>query len=135
MKVIGATREQLDSALAQVNVHFHDNITFRSIEERKPMRNGNPVFLLTLGVKDSHEIGSRRSPRDWARMAHACWHAYGTLMDVLPAGTRIYTSTWLYPGDKWHDFPIAQNPVVMCSHACNCMEWNTGGVLPFPVNV
>jgi len=136
MKIIGATKEQLEAALAHVNEYFHDNITL-NLDERKPQRGGVPVFMVTLGVKDSKEIGSsRRNGRQgqWKRLAHACWHAYGVFFDCLPAGTRVFTHSWITPGAKWVDFEVQRNPTLMASHACNCMEWNNGGVLPFPVN-
>jgi hypothetical protein len=54
----------------------------------------------------------------------------------LPKGTeiRIGQGTVVHPGSKWVDFEVQINPTLMASHACNCMDWNMGGVLPFPVN-
>lgn len=137
MKIIGASREQLEAALVTVNSHFHDNVRFAGIEQRQARRDGREVFLVTLTVNDSDEIGSaRRNGRhgEWKRLAHACWHVHGTFFDALPVGTEIRTGVAFHAGDKWADFPVMLNPVLKASHACNCMEWNTGGVLPFPVN-
>ena len=139
MKIIGASKEQIEAALAHVNTHFMGNIVFKDVEQRKIRRDGREVFLVTIKVKDSNEIGSgRRNGRrgQWRRCAHACWHAHGTFFDALPKGTeiRIGQGTVVHPGSKWVDYEVQINPTLMASHACNCMDWNMGGVLPFPVN-
>lgn len=140
MKIIGASREQIESALAHANQYFHGNLMFAGIDQRKTRRDGREVFNVTLKVLDSKEIGScRRNGRQgqWKRLAKACWHAHGVFFDSLPAGTelRIGSDTKFMAGDKWQDFEVQWNPTLMASHACNCMDWNTSGVLPFPVNV
>jgi hypothetical protein len=141
MKIIGATREQIEAALEHVNKAFHDNIAFAGIEERQTRRDGRRVFLVTLKTLNSNEIGSgrRNGPNGlWRRLAKACWHAHGTFFDALPEGTDIVVGqgTVIHPGDKWVDSKIQNYPaILMASHACNCMEWNTSGVLPFEVNV
>ncbi len=137
MKIIGASREQIEEALARTNEHMHGNIRFKDIRQEKTRRDGREVFRLTLTVHDTKEIGSRRAPETWARIPAACWHAYGLFMDSLPAGTEIRsTNATMHAGDKWQDYNIgSQARPCMASRACNCMDWNTSGVLPFPVNV
>ena len=77
MKIVGASRAQIEGALARANKHFHDNLCFANIEQRKTMRDGREVHLVTLKVIDSHEIGSGRRDHAglWIRLAKACWHA------------------------------------------------------------
>lgn len=134
-----AGEESIKTALAHANEYFHDNLIFKGIEKQKTRRDKREVFKVTLTVKDSKEIGSRRSPHDFKRIAAACWHAHGVFFDSLPSGTEIrigWTGMVMQSGEPWKDYNIGSqvNPC-MASDACNCSEWNTSGVMPFPVNV
>ncbi len=135
MLIIGKLTEiDVRHALETANKHFADNIRFKTFAHVKTMRNGCNVFTVTLTVQDVNAIGARRN--DTRKVHAACWHAHGTLFDALPEGTEIRScQTVMHAGDKWHDFNMGSiaRPL-MASHACNCMEWNTSGVLPFPVN-
>ena len=138
MHIIGATKQEIEAALETTNGYFEGNIMFKTMEYLRKSRQGKEVFTLTLTVKDSNEIGSRRS-EDGRRIAAACWHAHGVFFDSLPAGTEIRTTrqgpVTIHAGDRWQDMNIGSNyKPLMASRACNCMDWNTGGVLPFPVN-
>ena len=131
-----AGEESLHTALAHANEYFHGNLRFKGIDKQKTRKDGREVFKVTLTVNDSKEIGSRRSPFDYKRISAACWHAHGVFFDSLPAGSEIRScNNTMQSGDKWTDYNIgSQMRPCMASHACNCMEWNTSGVLPFPVN-
>jgi hypothetical protein len=131
--------ESIHTALAHVNEYFHDNIRFKTCESTGKTRDKREKFTVTLTVNNSNEIGSKRS-FEGRKIAAACWHAHGVFFDSLPAGTEIRTSFYgsvvTQAGDPWHDLDIgsAYRPL-MASDACNCMDWNTSGVLPFPVNM
>ena len=138
MIIIGATRAQLDSALAKANEYLHGNLQYKDIEYMKTRRDKREQFKVTLKVHDSKEIGSRRS-FEGRRIPAACWHAHGLFFDALPEGTEIRTSFFgsvsMKAGDKWTDTNIGSlyRPL-MASDACNCVDWNKYGMLPFPVN-
>ena len=139
MIIIGATKAQLEAALEAANGHLHGNLRFKDIEHVKTRRDKREQFKVTLTVKDTNEIGSRRS-YEGRRIPAACWHAHGVFFDNLPEGTEIRTSFFgsvsMKAGDKWTDINIGSTyRPLMASHACNCMDWNTSGVLPFPVNL
>ena len=120
------------NALQEANRHFGGNLRFNRFDFAG---NSGLRMNVTLTINDVNAIGARRN--DTRKVHAACWHAHGTFFDALPEGTEIRScQTVMHAGDKWHDFNMGSiaRPL-MASHACNCMEWNTGGVLPFPVNV
>jgi hypothetical protein len=128
-------------ALDKANKHLGGNLVFKECELVKTRRDGRHEFRVTLTVKDSKEIGSRRSP-EGRRIGAACWHAYGLFLDSLHPDCEVKTTMGrlgmqkIRPGEKWQDYNIgSEMRPFMASHACNCMDWNTSGVLPFPVNV
>ena len=131
MEFRNVSREVLENALDAVNEMFGGNITWkRSPEHIRNTRQGGPVHLATLTVKDSSGPGARRS-RNGRRIAAACWHAHGELFDAVwereemasivvaggPSGRRIMTS----PADNWEDQNIGSNwyPFYF-SEACEC---------------
>lgn len=139
MIIIGASEEEIKAALAVVNEYFHDNIRFKTLAYDGKSRDNRLKFNVTLTVNDSNEIGSRRSPSGNRKIAAACWHAHGVFFDSLPSGTEIRTSFYgpvaMHAGDTWKDYNMGGSIYpCMASDACNCMEWNESGCLPFPVN-
>jgi hypothetical protein len=122
------------NALFEANKYFDGNLKFKRFEFSGP---SGLRLNVTLTVNDSKEIGSRRNA-EGGRIAAACWHAHGVFFDSLPAGTEIRSAQGgtFHAGDKWQDSNIGSlyRPL-QASHACNCMDWNVSGVLPFPVNV
>ena len=135
MTILTAYSQSIRDALTKANEHLHGNLRFKTCEHVKTRRDGRYEFSVTLTVNDSNEIGSRRSIAGH-RISAACWHAHGLFFDALPAGTEIRTgNVKMLAGEKWQDYNIGSRSYPMqASLACNCMEWNSSGILPFPVN-
>jgi hypothetical protein len=127
----------LELALTLANEHFHGNLVFKACQFVGKTRDGRGKVSCTLKVKDINEIGTRRAPRTWRKINAACWHAHGVFFDCLPGGTKVEScQVHFMAGDKWQDYNIGSMMYPQsASTACNCMEWNSGGVLPFHVNV
>jgi hypothetical protein len=115
-----ATREELITALAQLNLKYEDNIVFKTLE---------PVgrrMTFTLTVRSSRGKGSRISAMSGNRVSAACWHAHGDFFDwlwkqnksiVIHVGTLKMTG----PDDNWQDRNIgSQARPCMFSEACDC---------------
>ena len=93
MKFIGVTREQLETAMAEVNVKYNGNITFERCDFDHTRRDGREEWNVTLKTRDSKAYGSARSVRlsGWEpnnqrggrRIPKACWHAHGNFFDAL----------------------------------------------------
>lgn len=124
MIITGATEVQIKQALADANRDFDGNLRFKRFDKVKVRRDGRPVYSVTLTVVDSRRKGSRRSSNG-RRIAAACWHAYGTFIDCLPAGTEVETSAGglrkVRPGDRWHDWNAGSIMYpVFISKLCEC---------------
>ena len=135
MIIIGAKKEDIEAALEHANKYFNGNLRFKTLDYLGFTRDKRVKVTCTLTVNDSKDIGSRRN-FEGGRIAAACWHAHGVFFDALPAGTEIRScQTIMHAGDKWQDYNMGSIAYpLQASRACNCMEWNNGGVLPFPVN-
>jgi len=147
MLIKNATKTEIESALAEVNKQFEDNIIFNRFDSanRKQTR-----WNVTLKVQDSKKAGHRRgfprftgfnTPPDWnkrRRMPYACWHVHGTFFDKLfeiapLAAVRSGSSLanpnrsengWItIDGGNWQDRDIGSvmNPYWF-SDACDCEE-------------
>ncbi len=127
MQVRNASRDQIQWALNLINTRYDNNIVFKRLDDDGLTRQGGEKWIVTLGVTNSANVGSKRSPSG-RRIAAACWHAYGYFMDALPTGSEIVTSTGngrrvSKPGDKWQDWNIwSTYDPFMASAACNCAK-------------
>ena len=130
MLVKGATREQILAAVKFAGERFGDNLTVKRLDFAGRTRNGADKYTLTITVKSSAGPGARRSP-EGRRIAAACWHAHGALIDAMPDGVTVDTSTGagglrtVKPGDKWHDWRINDLPgsvwyYTWASSLCEC---------------
>lgn len=126
MQVRNASRNQILWALNLINTRYANNIKFVRLDDDGQTRQGDEKWIVTLGVVNSAEKGSKRSPSG-RRIAAACWHVYGRFMDALPPGSEIVSSTGdgrrvTKPGDEWHDWSIGRNVrgPIMASKGCRC---------------
>jgi hypothetical protein len=122
MIIKGATKEEVENALAKVNSEFDNNVRFKTFKELKPTRAHEPVFSVTLTVHSSKAKGARRT-YDGHRLAAACWHVHGTFFDSLPEGTQIRVSRMkpIRPGDAWQDWNAgSQARPAFISELCDC---------------
>ncbi len=137
MLVRNVRHEDITNALNKTNEDFGDNIKFRRFDPAGRTRQGDNKFTVTLTVVSSFEVGSRRS-NTGRRIASACWHVYGRFMDHLPEQAEIVSSFptrhITKPGDDWQDWNVGSffQPLPM-SLACECNDWNVGGVIHFPI--
>lgn len=117
--ITNATRQELETALTEVNKRFNDNVSFeRLTPEGRRMR-------FTLRVKDSKGAGHRLGFTG-RRMSKACWHVHGHFFDAL---LRVNPDVYIKPagltidrnGGNWQDRNIgSQMHPLYFSEACEC---------------
>lgn len=132
MLIIGATRHDLDNALAKANEKFDNNLLFNNITGCGKTRDGQPKFKVTITVISSRGSGAKlgapqRDTRKQRHIKSACWHAHGTFFDALPSHCTIVTGAMVtggattHPGAPWRDFNIGtQLRPFFYSEACEC---------------
>lgn len=132
----------LESALAEANKVFADNIKWRGEPTAMGATRGKGSFRFTLGLVSSKGPGHRRGFPHYRtgapgkRLAYACWHVHGVFFDALlkiaPEAVIIAGSSLANPkeparitkeGGNWGDWQIgSQAYPLMYSEACDCAE-------------
>lgn len=113
--------EQLENALARVNLRYENNITWK----QQPKLEGSH-YRFTLKAKESDKKGGRKSPTGRKIGNAACWHVHGDFFDslfrtnqeavVVAQGRDITVSS-----GNWEDKNIgSMNEPFMYSDACDC---------------
>jgi len=131
MLVRGATREQIIAAVKFAGERFGDNIAVKRLDAAGLTRDGRDKYILTLTVNTSSGPGGRRAVGTGRRIAAACWHAHGAVIDALPDGVTVTSSVgWgkpvtVKPGDTWHDWRVNDMPGsrwhhLSASDLCEC---------------
>ena len=134
------SREDLELALAAVNVKYHDNVKFKRLDP-----NGRGwTFTLTVrntrGKGGASLSGVRKSESGFnpeKLVSAACWHVHGEFFNALFAlapDARIFSSfykrsnsqrfeEWITKDTPWHDGQIGSNAYpTMYSEACTCND-------------
>jgi hypothetical protein len=131
MIIKNVTRDDLEKALAMVNVKYKNNITWEKLEPY------GKHWRARLRVRDSRGPGARLgfgSPGSQRHLIAACWHVTGNWFDALFAvnpsavvdslGKRITKDH-----GNWVDRNIgSQVYPMMWSEACECNERGLDGV-------
>ena len=88
MQIRNVTNGDIERAMAETNARFGDNICFDRLESVGPI-SGKSAYQVTLKAVDSSGPGARRT-QSGRRSRSACFHAWGTFMDALPAEAELH---------------------------------------------
>jgi hypothetical protein len=117
------TLQDMNKALAKINLKFGGNVEFKKIETQ------GRAIRFTLTVLKSSGPGGRLSA-EGRRIAAACWHIHGeffdALLDINPQAVIVSRQARIFATDSghygnWQDVNIGSNyRPFYYSDACAC---------------
>jgi len=121
MRIVGATKVEIENALNIVNEMFEDNITFKSFTSANQK---GTTWNVSLRAVKSDGPGARLA-YSGRRSISACWHVHGYFMDALPSDCKIYSGLYgkscRHPGEPWQEQRIgSQFMSISMSDLCEC---------------